>query len=227
MALESLFIRVTNTTSASIFLADIESGFTGQNAAMRVNRPGPVYVPANDSVELALSGPVLLSYESGAIRQQVDAGNLTVSQVGGAVQVHTWQYDFSVDGGAQGAFTLKGLDGLAKELPVCLMLRGWLEVVTAPVSAGTPTGKIGYTADDDGFITTNSNIETGWTAGSIIPFNGAKVCNGIMSASDVTAQVVPASTKNASASSVLFTLGGADITAGKINVHLEILPVFA
>ena len=141
--------------------------------------------------------------------------------------VQTWQFDATVDGGAVGAYTLKGLDLLAKELPVCVMLRGWVEVITAPVSAGTPTGKVGTAGDDDGFLTGVSNIETGWTAGSVHPFNGALVCNGILDEADVTAQTAAVSTRNSTASSVVFTLGGAAITAGKFNVHVETLALFA
>jgi len=224
MALESLYIRVTNATTGSILLDDVDFGL-GREGAYRARRPGPVYVPASSSVELALSSDVLLSYEVGAIRKQVDAGNLTVSQIGGAIQVHTWQYDFSVDGATAGAYELTGLDAATKELPVCLMLRGWIEVIVAPTSGGTPTGMLGRSADTNGMKLVVADI-TGWSAGDVIAFDGAEVSNGLIDVA-VTTQLAQASTKNATLETMVFTLAAATLTAGKFNVHLEILPVFA
>jgi hypothetical protein len=224
MALESFFIRVTNTTSGVLYLGDVSQGLDRESAA-RVRRPGPVYVPASGSVNLAMSSDVLLSLENGDIRQQVDAGNLTVSGVAGGVQVRTFRYDFSVDGGATGVYTLKSISGAAQTLGPCIAIRGWVDILTAPVSAGTPTGIIGSTADDNGFVTAVSNIETSWTANTIVPFNGAQVSNGNIELVTIGDQVAFANTKFTSATNVTFTLGGAALTAGKFDVHVEVLPL--
>ena len=225
MALESLYIRVTNATTGSILLDDVDFGL-GREGAYRVRRPGPVYVPASSSVELALSSDVLLSYEVGAIRKQVDAGNLSVSQIGGAVQVHTWVYDYAVDGATAAVYELTGIDAASKAVPICLMLRGWIEVVTAPTSAGTPTLLLGRDTDPNGMVTLVADM-TAWSAGDIIPFNGAEVSNGLIDVA-VTTQLAAVSTKQDQTNEPLvFTLAAATLTAGKFNVHLEILPVFA
>jgi len=217
MALNSLYIRVTNTTAGVIFLADINQGFSQESAA-RVRRPGPVYVPANDSVELALSGSVLLSYENGDIAQQVTQGNLTVSEMGGGIAIQTWTYDFDVDGGAVSAITLNNLQADAKLIPVSLMIRGWVEVVTAPTSAGAARLTLGTAVDDNGFVTTVD--PTAWSDGDIVSFAGALVTNG-------TEAVAPISVKNATAVALIATISAAALTAGKFNVHIETLAVFA
>lgn len=226
MALESLFIRVTNATTGTILLDDVNFGLS-REGAYRVRRPGAVYVPASDSVEIALDSSVLLSYESGAIRQQVDAGNLTVSLVGGSVSVQTYTWDFANDGGSTGAYSLYDIAGTdTKTLPIGTMLRGWVEIITTPVSGGTPTGIIGTPANDDGFVEAVADI-TAWTAGTIIPFNGALVANGLIDLTATANQIAAVATKNLTNTTVQFTLGGAALTAGKFNVHIEMLAAFS
>ena len=217
MALNSLFIQVTNTTAGVIYLADINQGFERESASRSV-RPGPVYIPANGSVELALSSTVLLSYESGNLRTQVVGGNLTVSQMGGVAQALTWEYDFAALGGAISTIPLVDIQGLAKTLPPSLMLRGWVEIVTLATSGGAPTLTLGTVADPDGFLV--SVNPTTLAANVVVPFDGALVHNG-------TALVDSAQTKNSTSESMVAVIGTATVTAGRFRVHLEILPVFA
>lgn len=220
MALQSLFIRVTNLTTAVLYLNDINQGFEGQGTAQRERRAGPSYVPASDSIELALSSDVLLSYESGAIRKQVDAGNLSVSLVGGTTQVLTWKYDYSVDGGTIGTKILKDINASAKNINNAIVLRGWVEVLTAVTSAGAPTVSVGTTADVDGFRT--ATLKGSLTIGAILPFDGALVHNG-----SVTGIADVAHTRITAATNIVAAVAVAALTAGKFNVHLEIIPVFS
>lgn len=69
-------VRLTHTGKAggSIHLDDLRGGLD-RTALHR--KPGPVYVPKNQSVELAYSGLVAISLERGAIRSFVDEGYLT------------------------------------------------------------------------------------------------------------------------------------------------------
>ena len=200
MALESFYIRVTHTGASSgvLLLSDVNSGFIRESAS-RVRRPGPVYVPVSGSVDLVLDSTVLLSYESGAIRQWVDTGELTVSAVGGVTQVLQYLYDFSVEGGAVGLITLPGINGAAKALPANLLLvRGWFDIVTTFTSGGSATVEVGMPANTDVFVTTNG-----------------------------TEVVAPINFKVATATNVVLEVKTAALTAGKAIVNLEVIASFS
>lgn len=210
MALEGLYIRVTHAgaSTGAILLNDVNSGFIRSSAA-RVRRPGPVYVPASDSVELVLDSTVLLSYESGAIRQFVDAGELTVSLIGGAVQVLQYLYDFDALGGAvaDSPFTLTDLQGTSKVLPAgTLILRSWVNVVDAFAGVGASVS-FGTATDSGGFLSATAVgtlVDNYFTAGG-----------GALE-----------ETNNTSEETVVADVSGADLTAGKAVVSLEVLAVF-
>lgn len=76
---EGLFIRVSNaaTTGESVLLTDIYDATDG--AAHELERAGGVYVATESSVDLAYTGDVARSFESGCIRGMIDAGTLTAS----------------------------------------------------------------------------------------------------------------------------------------------------
>lgn len=217
MALNSLFIRVTNLTAAVMYLTDLAAGEVGTNSAMRSRRPGRVYVPANNSVELALDSTVLLSYENGDIRKQITAGNLSASLVGGTTQVLTWQYDFADDAGAVSTITLDDIQDVTKTLNNAIVVRGWVEVITACTSAGAATVSVGITGTVAGFRT--ATAVGALTAGAILPFNGSLVHNG-------TAAVDPLAYRTTTARNVVAAIAVAALTAGKFNVHMEVVPVF-
>lgn len=204
MALESLFIRVTHAGSSAgaILLNDVDFGFDPLTTGARQRRPGAVYVPSGGSVLLALSSTTMHSYESGSIRQFVDAGELTVSLVGGAVQVLTFLYDFDVLGGAVGTVTLTGVDGEAKQLPAgAAVMRATVDVQTA---AAGGSSQWGTTADTDGFVA--ATAAAALTADAIVVGAGALI-----------------ETKNTTATDVELEITGAPLTAGKFLLHLEVL----
>jgi hypothetical protein len=214
MALNSFYVQLTNLTTGPIYLGDLNQGL--DPVAYRTRRPGPVYLPALSTIELALDSSVLLSYESGDIRQQHDVGHLRASMIGGAVQVLTWQYDFALDGGLVSAITLRDIQRTAKTISYGTMTRGWIEVLTPVTSGGGATLALGYT----GFVATGflpATVLAGFTAGAIIPFAGTRVHNG-------TAAVNPLATRVTTAVSVITTVAVAPLTAGKFNVHLEVIP---
>lgn len=216
MAFQSLYIRVTNLTTATLYINDINQGFDGQGTAQRDRRPGPCYVPASSFVDLTLSSDVLLSYETGSIRKQVDAGHLSVSGVAGGIQTWTWQYDYASDLATVAAHTLKNVQGVAQTVNNVVALRGYVEVITAVLSGGAATVALGITGATTGFLAATGKAN--FTANAIIPFSGATVANG-------TADASPVQTRITTAKSVIATIGTAALTAGKFRVHLEVLPI--
>lgn len=71
-----IFVRVTHTgaTASGLLLQDIYPTTDGHTA---FRRAGPVYVPVNGSIDLAYTGEVATSFESGTIRGFVDLGYAT------------------------------------------------------------------------------------------------------------------------------------------------------
>lgn len=121
------------------------------------------------------------------------------------LQIVRGQYDFAVDGGAQGSIDLSNID-----LPAdAVVLGGWLEVITAPTGAGASIGLQVEAADD---IVADAAISGApWsTLGlkSIIPvFTGA---TAVKTTQARTPQAVIAS---------------ADLTAGKFDLVLMYVQV--
>lgn len=70
-----LHIEHAGLNTSSILLADVVDGTDGGPGI----KPGPVYVPAGGAVDLLYAGSVIISFESGSIRQFLDAGYITVT----------------------------------------------------------------------------------------------------------------------------------------------------
>lgn len=220
MALEGLFIKVTHlsTVTGPLLLSDVESGFDYLKTGTRSRTPGPVYVPAGSSVYLALTSSVLLSYESGAIRQWVDSGHIRATMVGGATKVLTFLYDYSVLGGTLSAKTLTAVNGDALQLPAyCGIVRGWVEVVTAVTSAGGANVSIGKTGTAAAFRAATAKATLADNA--LLAFNGSVVHNG-------TEAAAPVCVRNTTAVSVTATPDTTALNGGKFYVHFEIIPGF-
>jgi hypothetical protein len=64
----------TGTTNKPLFLSDIYPTTDGHTA---FRRAGPVYLPVNGTIDLAYTGEVAASFESGTIRGFFDLGYLT------------------------------------------------------------------------------------------------------------------------------------------------------
>lgn len=215
MALEGLYIRVTHlsTVTGPILLTDIDSGFDQDSAASRAYRPGPVYVPAGGSVDLVYSSSVVHSYESGVIRQLVKSGHIRVTLLRGSIHTLSWLYSFAADGGTVSTKILKDVKAATLQIPSpIVVLRGYVEVVTALTSGGAATIAVGTTADDDGLLV--ATAVGSFTANAILPFNGALVHNGITTANAAHLRV-------AAATNLTLKVATAALTAGKAYVHLE------
>jgi hypothetical protein len=116
------------------------------------------------------------------------------------VEVIKVVYDFAVDAGAVG--TIKLLTFAKK----CVIVRANTHVVTACTSGGSATVKIGTTGDDDAVIDT--------TDGAVASLTLDKLYAG---------KTLP--TKVAAADVLNLVIGTAALTAGKIAVTLEVLPL--
>lgn len=221
MALEGLFIKVTHlgTVTGPLLLNDVESGFDHNNSAARTRSPGGVYVPESGSLYLALTSTVHNSYESGTIRQWVDAGYIRASLVGGATKVLTFLYDFSVLGGSTSAKTLTAINGDALQLPAyCSVVRGWIEVVTAVAATGGACNvAVGVTGTAAAFRTATAKAT--YADNAVLAFNGSQVHNG-------TEAAAPVAHRYTSATNVIATPDTNAVTSGKFYVHLEIIPGF-
>ena len=70
-----ILIKVTHTGQAgvSIFLSDIDDAVSDLDS---FRKPGPIYVPVNQSVCIVYTKNVAISFETGAIRQFVGTGDL-------------------------------------------------------------------------------------------------------------------------------------------------------
>ncbi len=125
---------------------------------------------------------------------------------------HSFLYDFAVLAGAQGALTLKGANGDAKQLPSGLIVLGGLvEVVAAVTSGGAAT----------------ISLDLGATAAAILAATGKAsfaVATPINIPSLNSAVSATGAVKLAAATDVKATIGTADLTAGKFYVHLECAP---
>lgn len=73
--MHGIYVKLTHTgvSNSGLLLQDIPT--TASFTAFR--RPGPVYVPVNATVEIAYTGEVATSFESGTIRGFIDLGYLT------------------------------------------------------------------------------------------------------------------------------------------------------
>ena len=116
-----------------------------------------------------------------------------------------FNYDFAVLGGAAGAITLANKAGTgAQTIPDnALIVRAYIEVVTAATSDGSATIMLGFTGDTNAFIAATRENTTPYTAGLL---------------TELTAGIP---IKTTGAVSVLATVATADLTAGKFIVWVE------
>jgi hypothetical protein len=123
----------------------------------------------------------------------------------GTKELKTWRgdYDFAVDGGAQGTLTLRSNDGSIPNGSV--IMGGYLEVETILASGGAATGALQAQAANDVVNATAFDGAPFSSTGrkSIIPaFTGAT------------------SLKTTAAKDPKFVIAAADLTGGKFNLVL-------
>ena len=110
-------------------------------------------------------------------------------------------YDFSVDGGAVGAITLKDAFGDAAYLPDNAVIVGaWVEGMTDLTSGGNATVALGYTGSAAALLAATGKTHATWDVGSVTAL---------------------ALSKTTAKSSILATVATAALTAGKFDVMIH------
>jgi len=110
-------------------------------------------------------------------------------------------YDFSVDGGAVGAITLKDAFGDTAYLPDNAVIVGaWVEGLVDLTSVGSATVALGYTGAATALVGATAKAHGTW---------------------DVNAVTALALSKTTQKSSVLATIATAALTAGKFDVMIH------
>jgi len=116
-------------------------------------------------------------------------------------------YDFSVLGGAQAGLTLTDTEGNAQTLPDnALITRATWDVVT-PLAGSGSSVKLGWTGTTGGIKAATAFDNAAWVAATQV---SSLVINGKMGA----------------ASSVLLTISGANVTAGKMYLYITYVEGF-
>lgn len=118
-------------------------------------------------------------------------------------------YDFAADGGAMSA-----LDIMTAASDI-IITSFHAYVKTAGVSGGSATLKVGITGDDDVFMTTTQGAVANLTLGAMI----APV--PVLTEGTPNTIAMPLPVKLASGAKVLQTIGGATLTAGKVEYVLK------
>lgn len=115
----------------------------------------------------------------------------------------SFDYDFSVDGGAVGAITLRGESG---KLPDNACIVGaWFEGLTSMTSGGLATVRLGITGNDNALL-----ADTAFDHASLLA-----------EAVTSTAAELPLKVNNASGVNLIATVATAALTAGRFRVHVQ------
>jgi hypothetical protein len=134
----------------------------------------------------------------------------------GKLFVNKYEWDFAVDGGAQGVIAFRNL-GANDIAAGCHIKRVWVVANTAVTSAGTPTLIIGNTTDDDGYF---EDIFALVTTSAKLTVAGGEVA-GALIWDDTNDHSIEYSPLVANDLDLNLTIGTADATAGKLTVYIE------
>lgn len=115
-----------------------------------------------------------------------------------------FEYDFADLGGSVGAITLTDTADAAQTIPDNAVIANvWIEAITTATSGGSATIALGYTANTDAFLPATA-------------YN-----NGEFTAEAATIAETELPLKMSAAVSVIATVAGAALTAGKFRVHVD------
>ncbi|GEM_PF-2147350 len=127
------------------------------------------------------------------------------------------RYDFAVDGGAQGALDLLEADG-----PL-VVVDFWAHVVTAVLSSGSATIKVGFTGVDNKLITVGEGAKANYSIGAVLK---ALPTITLSEGTPNTAVMgLPLPYKMASGDKALMTIGTEALQAGVIDFVFECMRV--
>ena len=162
---------------------------------------------------------------------EIDLGPASTVKVkaDGAPTIQTlfFMYDFSTQGGAASEIALTDVNGSAMSIPRGFVITdGWVEVATAPTSAGSATiaiGTQGTSNDPDGFLVAVAFDDGSVALSKVAPLNGALVSSSNASATANSGTHVLLARKKivTTADPVSITIGVAALTAGKLYVGIR------
>lgn len=142
---------------------------------------------------------------------------LAVAPKNGGVQVQEYVYDFAEDGGAQSTITLSSKSG-SSPLPVgAIVVAVHTRVETALTSGGSAVLSWGNGDDADGYS---------GAAAAVAGFTANALNNGWDNAAaliwdDTNDHQIPLYIDDVTTGAVSFTIGTADLTAGKVVILVE------
>jgi len=131
-------------------------------------------------------------------------------------QLMKFEYDFAVDGGAQGAIALRQVAGNALEAGVHIT-DIYVIAETLLTSAGTPTVTLGNTTDADGYAEDIYALVSGSGKAAL----RAGEVAGALVWDDTNDHAILYSPLVADDLDLNLTVGTADLTAGKLVVYVE------
>lgn len=125
-------------------------------------------------------------------------------------RVRTFEYDFANLGGSTGAKTLVEIDGESdgKLNQNDLIVSCQTECLTAVTSGGAATIKLGITGNDDCFEAATAYTDDSYDTANTV---------------DAKETELPLKVTTSGGVSVLATIAGAALTAGKFRVHVTVI----
>lgn len=220
-------MTVRNVKKSLIGMQDIAQGIVDvtqtRNASSTVVRKVDIPFPCASTLEMQnlditkyTRARVYLSTESyldylydGATLNGIDSNTgsgswILVSSSKNNIDIRSVLYDFDVNGGSLGPINLTEI------FPNSSITKAWYEVITAPVSAGAATISIGVDTDDTNGIKTST------------AYNDATFALGYHDAIP-DGSAANFTTKTTGERYLIFTIGGAALTAGKIRIWFELI----
>ena len=161
------------------------------------------------TIQKALAGLQDLLLGAGTVSQNRAGTVLDITRINASDLIVYGDYDFVVNSGDIGSYTLLGPDNSEISLPDnATVVKAWYEVLTAPTSLGPATIALGIEDDDAAGIV------------AVIAYNNAAFALGYHDAipDGTTANFT---NKTTAIKDVILTIAGANLTAGKIRVWLE------
>jgi len=133
-----------------------------------------------------------------------DGSGTGVFTGGGGIRTVTAEYNFAVHGGAQSSIVIGNV-------PLgTTILGGWMNVETSPVGAGA---SIGVTIEGAGDVVAVAAI-----SGAPWSTTGKKAILPKRNTPEASSTITTTAARN-----ILFVISGADLTAGKVQLYLEVM----
>lgn len=161
------------------------------------------------TIQKAQIGKEDLLLGTGTVSQERADSTLDITRINGSDLMVSGLYDFSIQSGDVGSYTLIGPDSSGISIPDnATITKAWYEGLIAPTSIGSATISLGVASDDAAGLI------------AVTAFDNAVFALGYHAAiPDGT--VVNFTTKSTAIRDIQLVIAGANLTAGQIRVWLE------